>query len=57
MVTANTVRIPTTTTTTIVCARATAREPRMLSPLMTTTTSTANTFTQAVLPSATAPLA
>lgn len=52
--TAKVVRIPTTTTTTTVCARATACEPSTFNAVMATTTSTANTLAQAALPSATA---
>ncbi len=49
--TANTVSMPITTMTTTVWARATAREPTTLSIVMTSTTSTANTLTQASSPS------
>jgi hypothetical protein len=57
VVTANTERMPITTITTTVWACATARDPTMLSTLITTTTRMAKALTQPVLPSATALLA
>ena len=41
--------MPITTTTTTVCTRATACEPTMLSAVITSTTRTAKTLTQAVV--------
>ena len=55
--TANTVRMPITTMTTTVWARATTCEPSTLRNDMTTTTSTAKALTHPVSPSATALLA
>ena len=55
--TAKIVRIPITTTTTTVCALATACDPTTLSPAITTTTATANTLPQVSSPSVTALLA
>ena len=54
--TENTMRMPTTTMTTTVCARATACEPRMLSAVITSRMRTAKGFIQSALP-ATAALA
>ena len=54
--TENTVRMPTTTMTTTVCALATTWEPKTLSPAMTSRTRIANPTVQSVL-SATAELA
>ena len=50
--TENTVRMPITTTTTTVWARATADEPTVLSALITSTTRTAKTLIHASCPSA-----
>ncbi len=52
--TAKIVRIPITTITTTVCARATAFDPTMLSPAITTITATANTLPQVSSPAVTA---
>src|SRR3954454_2379102 len=49
--TAKITRIPMTTTTTIVCARATTCDPRMFTSDITTITSTANTFAHVASPS------
>src|SRR3974390_2808087 len=55
--TAKTVRLPMTTTTTTVCALATALDPRTLSIVMTQMSRTANTLTQVVFESVSAELA
>ena len=55
--TANTERMPITTVTTTVWARATALDPTTLSLVIATTTSTAKALTQTSPPSATAELA
>ena len=57
VVTANTTRMPMTTTTTTVWTRATACDPTTLSTVIATTTPTANTLTHAVSPSANIELA
>lgn len=54
--TANTARLPTTTTTTTVCALATARDPNALSSVIAPISRTAKTLTHVVLLPATAAL-
>ena len=56
-VTANSVRIPSTTYTMRVWTLATAAEPTMLSAVMTAMIATAKTLSHAWLPSVNAPLA